>query len=83
MYSTRKGRQIPHIARSKLPLWDPPHLAQREKRLTFSTDQFLSVPQEIMTETGILGRVSNEACGRYSEGHLEVNLRVNLRSIWS
>ena len=30
-----------------------------------------------MTETGYLGRLSNEACGRY----LEVNSRVNSRSI--
>ena len=34
-----------------------------------------------MTETGYLGRLSNEACGRFLEVNLRVNLRVILRSI--
>ena len=47
---TRKGRQIP-------PATDIvgviPHLAQRGILAVFSTDRFLEVLQEIMTETGI------------------------------
>ena len=43
----------------------------------FSTDPVLSVLQEIMTETGIWGSLSMEACGR----SILVNSEVNMRSI--
>ena len=43
----------------------------------FSTDHFLAVLQEIMTETGIPERTSSEACGRFPEVNSEVNSEVN------
>ena len=59
---TRKGRvRYPHTSRSKLLLGRAPHLTLSA---VFSTDLFLHVLQEIMTETGVWTWTSNEACGR-------------------
>ena len=65
-------------ARSQISLWSifpgpsecrPWHVYP----LTFSTDPVFMVLQEIMTETGIWGRLRYEACGRVSGGRFWVN----------
>ena len=58
------GQIPPRTTAASCFWWSAPHLTQREHLTVFSTDPFLEVLQEIMTETVILGTSSSEACGR-------------------
>ena len=78
MYTTCRVREVsaryPHGSREQARPCDPLLIWLSA---VFSTVLFLTVLHLIMTETGIMGRTSNEACGRSNEVDSEVDSEVN------